>query len=404
MHSSKSITGSSGRALSGKKICLCVTGSVAAARSADLARELMRNGAEVHCVMSGSAQRLVGAELLHWATGNPVVTALSGDCEHVNLCGEAGGKADLLVVAPCTANTLGKIANGIDDTTVTTFASTALGSSTPVILVPAMHASIYQNPFVSENVGKLRERGVTVMQPELCEGKAKFPDVRDVALECARALSRLPLKGKRVLVTAGATREFFDDVRFISNPGTGRMGAALAAEAYAQGADVTLVAGHLEVRVPGQISVVKAESAQRMLSEVRARAKKSDAVILAASVGDFTAKKSAGKTPSLAGFGLGLSPAPKISDKVKGWNPRAKLVLFKAESGVGDAELIRKAKEKMASCRADAVVANDVSREGAGFAVDTNEVIVITKGGGQAKLSGRKSGIARLVIRSVLVP
>lgn len=403
MHSSKAITGSSGSRLSGKKICLCVTGSVAAARSVDLARELMRNGAEVHCVMSESAGRLIGAELLHWATGNPVAIRLTGDCEHVTLCGETSEKCDLLLVAPCTANTLGKIARGIDDTPVTTFASTALGAKIPAILVPAMHESIYNNPFVSKNIESLRASGVRVMNPRIESGKAKIPETGAILLECMRAISKKTLAGKRVLVTAGATREFLDEIRFISNPGTGKMGLALAREAYILGAEVTLIAGHMEARVPPQISLVRAGTVQEMFDEVRKSAPTSDFILLAASVGDFIPEKRLkGKAASKRALEIRLIPAPKISDSAKKWSPHASLLVFKAEAGVTDAELARRARQKMSACRADAAVANDVSREGAGFAVDTNQVLFIKKSGKPVKISGTKERVAEKLLANLI--
>ena len=154
-HTSKSIIGSKSRELLGKKIVLCVTGSVAAIRSPDIARELMRLGADVYVVMSKMAEHVVHPDMLHWATGNPVVTELTGDIEHVQYGGEHGEHADLILVAPSTANTIGKVAAGIDDTPVTTLLTTAIGAGIPVIIAPAMHASMYKHPIVNENIRKL---------------------------------------------------------------------------------------------------------------------------------------------------------------------------------------------------------------------------------------------------------
>ena len=398
MHSSKGIIGSSGKGLFGKRICLCVTGSVAAARSMDLARELMRHGADVYCVMSESAQRLVGPELMHWATGNAVVTRLTGECEHITLCGETGEKVDLVLVAPCTANTLGKIAQGIDDTNVTTVVSTALGSKIPLVIVPAMHASLYNNPFFAENVAKLRKNGVALVGPVMESGKAKIAENSDVVDYCIRAVSKQALKGKKVVVTAGATREFIDDVRFISNPGSGRMGIAVAREAWLRGADVSLIVGHCDAGIPAYLNSVSVVGVREMLEEVKKRVGKAYAVVLAASAGDFTVETRKGKLDSAKKVALGLVPAQKISDFVKKWNPKAKLVLFKAETGVSDAVLLAKAKEKMVKCRADLVVANDVSRKGAGFGTETNEVLLIGKGGKKEKMAGKKAEIAERIV------
>ena len=402
MHSSKHIIGSKDDELMGKKVCLCITGSVAAVRSVELARELMRHGADVFCVMSAAAARLIQPELMHWATGNPVVSSLTGECEHISLCGDVPDKVDIVLIAPCTANTIGKIAHGIDDTPVTTVASTALGSRIPLIIVPAMHASIYANPFVAESIERLKRNGIVIMEPRIAEGKAKPPETHEIVDECIRAFRVQDLKGKSILVTAGATREYLDDVRFISNPGTGRMGIAVAREAWLRGADVTVVAGHLEVPVPRYLDVVRVEGVGEMLEEVRKRAPGKDIIVLAASAGDFVVERASGKIRSEKGTTMNLAPAPKISDEVRGWNPKAKLVLFKAESNVSDAELLRAARKKMEECDADLVVANDVGKDGAGFGSETNEVIIAGKEGKIEKIKALKTEIAKRIISRVV--
>jgi phosphopantothenoylcysteine decarboxylase/phosphopantothenate--cysteine ligase len=170
-----------------KKIVLAVCGSVAAIEAPKIARELSRNGIDVECVMTKSARRIIHPYVLHWASGKKVITRLTGDVEHVRLCG-INGEACLLLICPATANTISKIANGIDDTTVTTFASTALGSGIPVVVVPAMHESIYRNPFVSENIEKLKKNGVKFIEPRFEENKAKLADSEKVMKEVLRLL------------------------------------------------------------------------------------------------------------------------------------------------------------------------------------------------------------------------
>ena len=156
------------------KIVVAVCGSVAAVRVPELVRELSRQGVDSECVMSKAAKGIIHSNVLHWASGNPVVSKLSGACEHVRLCG-IEGEAKALLVCPATSNTIGKIANGIDDTPVTTMAATVLGSGIPVIIVPAMHVSMYKNPFVVENIDKLKNQGVILTDPDLKENKAKLP-------------------------------------------------------------------------------------------------------------------------------------------------------------------------------------------------------------------------------------
>jgi phosphopantothenoylcysteine decarboxylase/phosphopantothenate--cysteine ligase len=171
-HPSKAIIGRRSNLLRGRKIVLCICGSVAAVKSPEIARELMRNGAEVYAVMSRATTRIIHPHLMEWATGNPVITKLTGKVEHIALCGDVPGKADLVLVAPATANTISKIACGIDDTAVTTVVSTALGTRIPVIIAPAIHESMYRNPFVAENIEKLRKSGVIFVEPSLGEGNA----------------------------------------------------------------------------------------------------------------------------------------------------------------------------------------------------------------------------------------
>src|SRR5881397_1675256 len=173
-HPSKDIISSKGRELAGRKIALLVTSSVASFKAPEVARELMRHGADVYAVISPATEKLVGADLLEWATGNPVVTKLTGQLEHITLAGNSPGKVDLVLVAPATANTIGKMASGIDDTPVTTVAATAIGSRIPVVIAPAMHEPLYDHPLVQENVQRLKKIGVEFVEPEILEGKAKI--------------------------------------------------------------------------------------------------------------------------------------------------------------------------------------------------------------------------------------
>lgn len=174
MKHAETISGSKSKKLVGKCIILAVCGSIAAIESPKLARELMRHGADVVCVMSESANWIIHPYALECIIGRPTITEITGLCEHVECCGDYDGRADLLLISPATANTISKIANGIDDTTVTTFASTALGARMPIIIAPAMHDSMYKNPFVTENIEKLKKAGMMFVEPKREEGKAKL--------------------------------------------------------------------------------------------------------------------------------------------------------------------------------------------------------------------------------------
>lgn len=385
IHTSKGIIGTKGRELEGKRIILCVTGSVAAVRSPDIARELMRRGAEVYTVMTPMATKILHPYMMEWATGNPVVTELTGKVEHVTYAGEHPDRADLILVAPCTANTIGKAASAIDDTPVTTVLTTAIGSGIPIIIAPAMHASMYNHPVVRENIEKLRSMGVEVLMPRFEEGKAKIPETDEIVDAVMRRLSlRKELEGMRILVTAGPTREYIDAFRFISNPSSGKMGVAIAEEALRRGADVTFIYGPGTVQPPSRVRLIRVETTHEMLeATIKAlRDLKHDAAILTAAVSDFgPATREMIKTPSdRESWVIELKPLPKIVDHIRKADPNIFLIGFKAEFNVSDEALIERAYERLKTSGMDLIVANDVAREGVGFGKETNEVFIIDRG------------------------
>ncbi len=381
-HTSKDIIGTKGDALKGRRIVLCITGSVAAVRSPEIARELMRLGAEVYAVMSPMAQKIIHPYLMEWATGNPVVTELTGQVEHVTLAGDHPRRADLILVAPCTANTIGKVAAGIDDTPVTTVLTTAIGSGTPIIIAPAMHVSMYRHPIVLENIRKLESLGIEVLMPRIEEGKAKIPETREIVDAVVRRLTaERDLEGLRILVTAGPTREYLDAFRFISNPSSGKMGVAIAEEALRRGAEVTLIYGPGTAQPPIGVELIRVESTEEMLNAaVKAlREKRHQVAILAAAAADYGPReRRMVKTPSkMERWTLELKPLPKIIEAVREASPETYLVGFKAEYNVSDEELIERAYRRLREVGMNLIVANDVSREGVGFGHDTNEVYII---------------------------
>ncbi len=301
------------KTLAGKEIVIGVTGSIAAVETVKLVHALRRKGATVRPVMSAAAQGIVHPDALTYASGNETVTRLSGLVEHVTLCGD-GGSAALLLIAPCTANTIGKIACGIDDTPVTTCATTALGSGLPVIVVPAMHHSMYRHPAVVKNIKTLKSWGVEVAEPRIEEEKAKIATTGEIVLMCERAVMGKPLAGKRVLITSGPCREPVDDVRVLTTRSSGQMGQEIALEAYRLGADVTIVHN-------GTIPLVEnigIETAAEMSRVVGAYLKKKapDFYLSAAAVSDFAPKKIAGKIPSGKPAAISLYPLPKLLDSV----------------------------------------------------------------------------------------
>jgi phosphopantothenoylcysteine decarboxylase / phosphopantothenate---cysteine ligase len=302
------------QSLAGKEIVVAVTGSIAAVEIVRLIHSLRRCGATVQVVMSGAAAGIISPDSLTYASGRPAITRISGMVEHVTFCGD-GGSADLLLIAPCTANTISKIACGIDDTPVTTFATTALGSGMPVMIVPAMHHSMYRHPAVHGNLESLRAWGVGVIDPRIEEGKAKIADNETIVLWCERMILGQPLKGRRILITSGPCRETVDDVRVLTTRSTGLMGRALALEAFRLGASVTVV--HRD-SFPC-VANIPADSAADMRDAVHhffARGGGAEMYISAAAVSDFAPEKFSGKIPSGKKTRLDLLPLPKLLDEV----------------------------------------------------------------------------------------
>jgi len=381
-HSSKSIIGSKSKELLGKRIILCVTGSVAAIRSPDVARELMRLGADVYVVMTNMAEKIVHPYALEWSTGNPVVTELTGQIEHVTYGGEHEKRADLILVAPSTANTIGKAATAIDDTPVTTLLTTAIGARIPIIFAPAMHASMYKHPIVVENIKKLQSIGIDFLMPRFEEGKAKIPDTTEIVEAVKLKLCKnQDLKGLRFLITAGPTRSYIDAFRYITNPSSGKMGVAIAEEALERGAEVTLVYGPATHPPPAAAKIIKIETTEEMLEVVVKELKsiKYDVAVLSAAAADFGLDdRKMEKTSSDQGeWVLKLKALPKIIAQVKKTSPDIFLVGFKAEYNITQEELIERSYKRLKEMNMDLIVANDVGKENTGFNVDTNEVFIV---------------------------
>jgi phosphopantothenoylcysteine decarboxylase/phosphopantothenate--cysteine ligase len=381
VHPSKDILGTQGKQLEGKKIVLCITGSVAAYRAIDLARLLMKHSADVHAVMTEStASMLLNPEIMKWATGNDVVTNLTGNLEHIILADY--GMSDLIIVYPCTANTLGKVAAGIDDTPVTSILSVALGSKIPIIVAPAMHEAMYENIFVQQNVSKLKEHMVFI-EPKIEGGKAKVADPEPILNATISILSNnAPLSGKRVLVTAGSTIEYIDPIRVITNLSSGKMGIAIAQEAQRMGATVTLVYGHGTLSLETG-KIVRVNTGEEMYKAVVSEllSKRQDIAVMAAAVADFApAKKSDKKINTKLGkMELSLVTTRKIIDEVKNNSKDTFLVAFKADYCIPESVLIEKAYRKLKECDADIIVANDLGRKGSEPGSDKNEVFIVDR-------------------------
>ena len=377
-HPSLDIVGSYGTELSDKKIVLCVAGSVAAYKAIELARLLMRHGAEVTCVASNAATKLIQPAYFKWATGNEVITELTGNLEHIAIADYK--KSDLIIVYPTTANTLGKLANGIDDTPISTILTVGFGSKIPILMCLAMHASMYDNAAVKKNINFLKKK-IDFISPIIIEGKAKVAepeDVLDVVLKKFGFSS--VLKNKKVLMTAGPTIEFLDPIRVLTNQSTGKTGVLLARELISAGAKVTMIYGPGREKPPNGAKIITVKTVQDMFAAVKKELRKRfDIVIMAAAPSDYTLEKpSKSKIKSTQKkLSVSLSRTPKIIDQIKKIQKNVFLVGFKAETSVSKKHLEKEARKKIQESGADMIIANDVGTSRYRNNPENNEVIIV---------------------------
>jgi phosphopantothenoylcysteine decarboxylase/phosphopantothenate--cysteine ligase len=372
------IVESYGTELSGKKLVLCVAGSVAAYKAIELARLLMRHGADVTCVASEAVTKLIQPDYFKWATGNKVVTKLTGELEHIRLADYK--QSDLIVVYPATANTLGKLANGIDDTPVSTVLTVGFGAKIPILMALAMHEAMYENAAVLRNIEFLKDR-IEFIEPNMIEGKAKAAEPEEVLDYILRRFGRSKvLAGKRVLITAGPTIELIDSVRVITNKSTGKTGVLLAAELVSAGCKVTMVYGPGTTRPPKGANVIPVNTIQEMFDATtkELRRKKFDVVIMAAAAADYTTQtQSKAKIKSTKErLVIKLRRAPKIIDQIKRLQKDVFLVGFKAEANVSKQKLIESARNKLRESQADMIIANDIGTKYAKNP-DYNEIHIV---------------------------
>ena len=377
-HPSKDIVATYGTELVGKKIVLCIAGSVAAYKSIELARLLMRHGADVSCVVSNAATKLIKPDYFKWATGNNVITKLTGELEHIQLADYK--QSDLIVVYPGTANTLGKLANGIDDTPISTVLTVGFGSKIPILIALAMHESMYNNSSVLRNI-KFLKRKIDFISPKIIEGKAKAAEPEDVLEFILKKFGfSNKLHNKKVLITAGSTIEYVDPIRVITNTSTGKTGILLATELISAGAKVTLVYGEGKENVPNGAKVIRVQTVNEMLKTVKDQMKKEfDIVILSAAASDYIpikSKKSKIKSTAKK-ITINLVQAKKIINEIKKIQKNVFLVGFKAETNISIKKLVTESRKKMKESNADIIIANDVGTKRYKKNPNFNEVFVI---------------------------
>ena len=367
--------------LSDKTIVLGVTGSIAAYKAAEIASRLTQTGAKVHVIMTEEAIQFISPVTFRAITGRPVVTemfdlASEFSIEHVSLA----NAADMVVVAPITANVIAKLAAGIADDML---CCTVLATRAPILIAPAMETNMYTNPVTQGNLSKLKARDFVVVGPATGwlasgrQGLGRLADAEDIISAIHRVLRiGKDLTGRHVVVTTGGTQEPIDPVRYISNRSSGKMGHALAEAARDRGADVTLITAPTSLTEPVGIDIIRVGTAEEMRQAVQNAVAEADALIMSAAVSDYrpigAAKVKIKK--SKAGLTLELERTPDILGSVKGNFIK---VGFAAESS----DLVKNADKKRKRKRLDFIVANDITARDSGFGVDTNRVTIIDRRG-----------------------
>ena len=375
--------------LAGKKIVLGVTGGIAVYKAVELVSRLRKQQAEVKVIMTQSATQFVSPLTFREMSANPVVVSMWDEVhefsiEHIALA----NWADLFVIAPATANIIGKIAGGIADDMLST---TVMATTAPVMVCPAMNSNMYLNTATQDNLQRLKQRGFRLMEPGCglmacgTTGPGRLPEPPEIVAAIEACFAEVKdLTGKKVLVTAGGTREAIDPVRYVGNRSTGKMGYAVAEAALARGAQVTLVST-VSLPVPVGAEVISVESAEEMRQAVLSHYDGVDIVVKAAAVADFRPSVISGKKIKKAGeevLTLVLQRNPDILQELGQKKNRQFLVGFAAETH----DLEAYAKEKIAKKNLDMIVANDVTASGAGFGTETNIVKFLYPDGGKKEL------------------
>ena len=378
----------------GRRILLGISGGIAAYKLPALVRLIRKAGSEAEIILTDSAKNFVAPMALETLSGRNVWSDdnFDGNIPHIKL----SQWAEVMVVAPCTANTLAKIAHGIADNLLT---SAVIASTCPVLIFPAMNENMYANPATQSNIETLKSRGVRVIEPSTgalaCgdSGRGRMPEPNEIMHEIFRAIAPNDMAGKNVLVTAGPTHEYIDPVRYISNPSTGKMGAAMARSAWYRGANVKIIAGPVDVDAYG-MEVIHVKSALDMLEAVMENLSWADFVVKAAAVGDYRVKDIAPRKMKREGkdtLTLELVQNPDISAEAGRLKRDNQILIgFAAETD----NITANAREKLARKKLDYILANDVTGEGTGFAADTNTLRLISREGDERIFSGLKEDIA----------
>lgn len=393
--------------LEGKTVLLGVSGSIAAYKAATLTSILLKMGAEVHVLMTRNATKFIAPLTFSTYTKNKVcIDTFDENFEykvgHISLA----EKADIAILAPATANVIAKLANGIADDMLTT---TFLAVKAPVLVSPAMNTNMYENPATQANLLTLKSRGIQVIEPDsgllACGivGAGKMPEPEELAEHVVYALSPKSLLGKKVLISAGPTRESIDPVRFISNHSTGKMGFALARRAAMMGAKVTLVSGPVNLKTPMNVKRINVESASDMDKEITKRADESDVIIMSAAVADYTPTTvSDEKIKKKDGEGTELK-LKRTSDILSKLGQNKRPGQFICGFSMETENLIENSTAKLKKKNVDMIVANNLRTEGAGFGTETNVVTLIGEKGYEELPIMSKDEVAYAILKVIEV-
>lgn len=374
-----------------KTILIGITGGIAAYKILDLIKLFKNEGYEIFVIMTKQATKMISPKDFEKVSGNKILVNLFEKnfdyrqvlkirkVEHIDLA----DKASIMVIAPATANIIGKLAHGIADDFLTT---TALAFTGPIIICPSMNVNMWGNQLVQENLNKLKSVSYHIIEPAAgmlaCgyEGVGRLEDVQTIKNEVVKQIERVDsLKGKKIIITAGGTMEKIDEVRYITNRSSGKMGIALAEECYLRNANVLLLRAKNSVKPRYLINEKIFETAEDLFSLIKKNIKNTDFFYQAAAVSDYKVDKSfKGKISSEKSLNLKLVPQIKIIDQIKKISPKTILIAFKAEYNLSEKLLIEKALEKLKESQADIVVANDISRRNRGFESDNNEVYIVS--------------------------
>jgi len=394
MHPAEELRGKKNNKLLHKRIVLGVTGSIAAVESIKLARELIRYGAVVYPVMTPAATRIIHPDALEFATSHKPVIQLTGQTEHVSWCGLVQDPVDLLLISPCTANTISKISRGIDDTPVTTCATTAIGSRVPILLVPAMHLSMYDHIIVQKNIDICKAHGVLFIDPFISGNKAKLPEVDEIVETVIRVVGKRDLLNKKILIIGGATAEPIDDIRLLTNRSSGKTAISLCVNAFERGANVELWYGCTTELVPSYISYKRFRTVTDLLKLIKNKnLKHFNSIIICAAIANYIPKKQKGKIPSgKEKLFIECVQAPTILEILRLHVPHATIIAFKTEEKKINVK--RKTQQLISKHHLDGAVGNTL----AGFGAKDNEIFILTKKGKSTWKKGKKEKIASFIL------